>query len=519
MANSFSFILFAILVLNWALLANCNLTFSQQTFNTLLNSTQTSTLSLTMYMGGGTTIKNSNNSTCGMSVDNPCTNFNQLLLTFNWTLFSQFENFTKATSAGERNVHLKILILPDGSIFCPINPVNLSPSMNYHLEFTKLKLRKLKSKEKAEKQIEEKLLDKRLIFNMNDEEDEYYEGSTPNIERSKSSYGKVSEKELVSSLIDSEKKKSKHSFSFSSSYIIPIEDISIIKKIGEGGAANVYYGTWTNIKVAIKSLKIDSFDDDFENEAAILSLIRHPNILTFYGVCLTDKSRYIVTEYMENGSLDRYIFLNKNRALNIDLFKSNIGILCGIVDGMQYLHSLKPSIIHRDLKSSNILLDERNTPKVSDFGLVKVLGNNTISQITKGIGTVYYLAPETFIAEHQIENKEEATKLDIYSFAIIMWELFFRMSPYHHVKNPFKVPQMVVNGERPQIPFNIENDTEIKEWLSIQALEISSSDNSFINGIKKYFSLILQCWNQNPLQRPTFLTIRRELDEIYNLIG
>ncbi|EFC35522.1 predicted protein, partial [Naegleria gruberi] len=74
------------------------------------------------------------------------------------------------------------------------------------------KLRKLKSKEKAEKQIEEKLLDKRLIFNMNDEEDEYYEGSTPNIERSKSSYGKVSEKELVSSLIDSEKKKSKHSF-------------------------------------------------------------------------------------------------------------------------------------------------------------------------------------------------------------------------------------------------------------------------------------------------------------------
>ena len=184
------------------------------------------------------------------------------------------------------------------------------------------------------------------------------------------------------------------------SFIIPIEQIKLLRKIGEGGAANVFLATWLNIMIAIKSLKsdlvlTDFHDEEFEREAAVLSRLRHPNVLIFYGVCLTEKSRYIVTEYLENGSLEKHISSIRNKTFTLDMFRTNLNILIGIANGMNYLHSLKPSIIHRDLKPRNILLDHNNNAKVSDFGLEKILGSNRLqSNMTIQIKTLFYMSPE-----------------------------------------------------------------------------------------------------------------------------
>ena len=121
------------------------------------------------------------------------------------------------------------------------------------------------------------------------------------------------------------------------------------------------------------------------------------------------------------------------------------------------------------------------------------------------------------MTDHPIDNKEAATKLDVYSFSILMWELFFRKSPYHHVKNTFKIPQLVCDGERPQIPFSVGNQEEIREWL----LESNGESNSdvVIQCIDRYFSLVVKCWNHNPLERPLFSNIRQELEEILSSIN
>ncbi|EFC38231.1 predicted protein [Naegleria gruberi] len=132
--------------------------------------------------------------------------------------------------------------------------------------------------------------------------------------------------------------------------IIPIEDIEIVKRIGEGSMGTVYMASWNGITVALKSIKTDSFDiseDEFEHEASLLNSLRHPSIVRFYGVSLSNTNKYMVVEYLENGSLDAIIAQSKCGRRTLDL-KSKIEILKGIASGMDYLHSLKPrSLIHR----------------------------------------------------------------------------------------------------------------------------------------------------------------------------
>src|SRR3989338_4333621 len=114
---------------------------------------------------------------------------------------------------------------------------------------------------------------------------------------------------------------------------------------------NIYYYRWKNVEVALKTIKLEDDDigsNEFEHESSMLSSIRHPNIVNFYGVCLSDQTKFMVTEFMSGGSLESLIYECKTKRKHINL-SQKISILIGIANGMSYLHGGKDScIIHRD---------------------------------------------------------------------------------------------------------------------------------------------------------------------------
>ncbi|EFC46759.1 predicted protein, partial [Naegleria gruberi] len=169
-------------------------------------------------------------------------------------------------------------------------------------------------------------------------------------------------------------------------------------------------------------------DDEFEKEVSILYSLRHQNILKFFGIALTEDSKYMITEYLENGSLERMIYKLRIGKASLTL-KQKLIILQDICSGLEYLHSLEPPIVHRDLKPGNVLFDSDYRCKICDFGLSRAVGNlNTNNSMTRGIGTLLYSSPESWTSStSDIGNSQDkilkATKGDVYSFGIMMHEL------------------------------------------------------------------------------------------------
>ncbi|EFC47507.1 predicted protein, partial [Naegleria gruberi] len=178
-------------------------------------------------------------------------------------------------------------------------------------------------------------------------------------------------------------------------FIISAEDIVIVKKIGEGGAANVFLAKWKGQEVAIKTLK-ECFRGDnevLETEAALISSFLHPNVIRFWGFCASSSQKYMVMEYMKGGSLENLIQSCKIGKEKLSLYEK-LQILIGVAKGMAYLHGLKPCCVHRDLKPGNILLDENRISKVGDFGLSRLISNTYQTSFTTNVGTLFYMAPE-----------------------------------------------------------------------------------------------------------------------------
>ncbi|EFC41083.1 hypothetical protein NAEGRDRAFT_80827 [Naegleria gruberi] len=321
-------------------------------------------------------------------------------------------------------------------------------------------------------------------------------------------------------------------------FIITLDKLFIEKKIGEGGSGVVFKGRWDHNTVAIKCLRVDvenyALRDDIEKEASLLCKLRHPNVLMFYGISITPKKHYLVVEYLEKGSIENLISQCRKGEISLDLI-SKLSLLIDVACGMEYLHSLKPPIIHRDLKPGNILLDSNNTAKVCDFGLSRLMNGNNQTNTTTGMGTLFYIAPELLDSELSHTSSTLAPSIDVFSFAIIMYELFFEENPYIHTKNtkitqarqnevsPFTVLPRVLKGERPVIPFS--NDTEMDSYLSsyVQEYDFSSSDvpldrdqckERFRNIVGEFIKLMTQCWNSDPKQRPSFTIISTILSSL-----
>ncbi|KAL8512035.1 hypothetical protein ACS0TY_018482 [Phlomoides rotata] len=197
------------------------------------------------------------------------------------------------------------------------------------------------------------------------------------------------------------------------------ESFSLNNKLGQGGFGPVYKGKLGNgQEIAVKRLARSSNQglEEFMNEVEVISRLQHRNLVRLLGCCVESEEKMLVYEYMPNGSLDSYLFDSRKReTLN---WKTRMIIIEGICRGLLYLHrDSRLRIIHRDLKASNILLDEELNPKISDFGMARIFGGKVDeANTTRVVGTYGYMSPE--YALHGMFSE----KSDVYSFGVLLLE-------------------------------------------------------------------------------------------------
>ncbi|GAY34838.1 hypothetical protein CUMW_013620 [Citrus unshiu] len=259
-------------------------------------------------------------------------------------------------------------------------------------------------------------------------------------------------------------------------------------------------GFWRGIQVAVKKLGEEVISDDdrvraFRDELALLQKIRHPNVVQFLGAVTQSSPMMIVTEYLPKGDLRA--FLKRKGALKPS---TAVRFALDIARGMNYLHENKPvPIIHRDLEPSdlyvaywqndrNILRDDSGNLKVADFGVSKLLTVKEDRPLTCQETSCRYVAPEVF------KNEEYDTKVDVFSFALILQEMIEGCPPFT-MKHDNEVPKAYAARQRP--PFK-------------------APAKLYARGLKE---LIEECWNEKPAKRPTFRQIITKLESINNSIN
>ena len=258
---------------------------------------------------------------------------------------------------------------------------------------------------------------------------------------------------------------------------IPGHDLECGDLIGQGGFADVYQGTWLSQRhrVAIKTIRItyltESMKQSVLNEIAAMYKIRYDHVLGIFGACIEPNYYALVVEYMSLGSLFDVLH-KKEHALS---WTDRWSIALQMTKGVHYLHTL--SIIHRDIKSLNFLMDRAShgyLVKICDFGLAKIrqeTSRQTVESDSKQVsaGTLQWKAPEL------LRFGKPSKASDIYSLAIVFWELATGCVPYDELDEP-TISQGVKAGERLEIPNDVPSP---------------------------FTSIISNAWSQEPNNRPT----------------
>lgn len=215
--------------------------------------------------------------------------------------------------------------------------------------------------------------------------------------------------------------------------IIPWKELVLKEKIGAGSFGTVHRADWNGSDVAVKILMEQDFHPErlkeFLREVAIMRSLRHPNIVLLMGAVTQPPNLSIVTEYLSRGSL--YRLLHRHGAREYLDERRRLSMAFDVAKGMNYLHKRNPPIVHRDLKSPNLLVDKKYTVKVCDFGLSRLKANTFLSSKTAA-GTPEWMAPEV------LRDEPSNEKSDVYSFGVILWELMTMQQPWSNL-NPAQV--------------------------------------------------------------------------------
>ncbi|XP_021773932.1 receptor-like serine/threonine-protein kinase At1g78530 [Chenopodium quinoa] len=267
--------------------------------------------------------------------------------------------------------------------------------------------------------------------------------------------------------------------------------------IGSGGYGTVYKLSMNEERLfAVKRLNRGSVDRDrgFERELEAMGDIKHRNIVTLYGYYTSPQYNLLIYELMPNGSLDAYLHGRfKNKKL-LD-WSSRYKIALGAARGIAYLHhDCIPHIIHRDIKSSNILLNENFEAQVSDFGLATFMEPDKTHVSTIVAGTFGYLAPEYF------DTGKATAKGDVYSFGVVLLEL--------------------LTGKKPMDEAFVEEGTKLVTWVKAvvqekreeQVLD-SSLESCSIQEVNSVFSIALMCLESEPFKRPNMAEVVKMLEK------
>ncbi len=257
-----------------------------------------------------------------------------------------------------------------------------------------------------------------------------------------------------------------------------------LSKLGTGSFGDVWRGTCREQPVAIKILHRQDFDAKqlqvFKREVEVLSQIFHPNVCLFMGACFEKGSMMIVSELLPKGDLEKML---RDKNLDLTLFL-RMQMAIEAARGMTWLHYGDPVFVHRDVKPANFLVTDNYSIKITDFGLSQATAQGCSLRDGKegARGTPLWMAPEV------LEGKEFSTSADVYSFGIVLWEIFTRKEPFSQFRNYQKFKEAVVKqGVRPRIP------PECPPSLA---------------------QLIERCWAADPLLRPNMVTILDELENI-----